>query len=90
MTNYSNGANFERKIKKQYEDDGWFVVRSAGSKGPVDLVAIHVVDYEIQVDLIQCKTRKPTKSERDAAIVFVSKYPGVDMYLVWPNGKEHI
>lgn len=39
-TPYSKGANFERRVKKELEKYGWFVVRSAGSKSPVDLVAI--------------------------------------------------
>jgi Holliday junction resolvase len=39
MTNYSNGANFERAVKKDLQAHGWFVVRAAGSHGPVDLTA---------------------------------------------------
>jgi Holliday junction resolvase len=34
------GADFERAVKKHLERNGYFVVRSAGSKGPVDLVAL--------------------------------------------------
>ena len=41
MTSYSKGASFERKIKKILEAKGMFVVRSAGSKGPVDLIAFN-------------------------------------------------
>lgn len=40
MTNYSRGADFERAVKADLEGKGWFVVRSAGSHGAVDLVAI--------------------------------------------------
>lgn len=39
MTNYSRGAKFENDVKKDMQASGWFVVRSAGSHGPVDLVA---------------------------------------------------
>jgi len=41
LTSYSKGASFERKIKKILEAKGMFVVRSAGSKGPVDPVAFN-------------------------------------------------
>ena len=39
MTNYARGANFERQIKAHLEAKGYFVLRSAGSHGTVDLVA---------------------------------------------------
>ena len=39
MTRYSRGADFERKVKADLQANGWFVVRSAGSHGPVDLIA---------------------------------------------------
>lgn len=55
MTQYRRGADFERKTKKEWEANGWFVVRSAGSKGPVDLVAIQRGVGESDVVLIQCK-----------------------------------
>lgn len=51
MTQYSRGADFERKVKKLWEAEGYFVVRSAGSKGPVDLVAFGAT----RPVLIQCK-----------------------------------
>lgn len=40
MTNYRRGADFERKVAQALEACGAFVVRSAGSHGPVDLVAL--------------------------------------------------
>ena len=36
--NYRNGAERERRIKKRLEGEGWFCIRSAGSKSKVDLV----------------------------------------------------
>lgn len=48
---YRRGADFERALKKHLESLGMFVVRSAGSKGPVDLVAF---DGQ-QCYFIQCK-----------------------------------
>lgn len=40
MTQYQNGTRFELRVKKQLEEDGYLVVRSAGSKGRVDLIAM--------------------------------------------------
>ena len=60
MTNYSRGAIFERKVKKAFEDEGWVVIRSAGSHGQFDLVCISAYG---SIMLLQCKTRKPTRKE---------------------------
>lgn len=41
MSHYAAGAQFERKVRDRlYADGARLVVRSAGSKGPVDLVAL--------------------------------------------------
>lgn len=37
-TRYGEGAYAERLLKKKLEGEGCFCVRSAGSRGPVDLV----------------------------------------------------
>ena len=39
MTNYTNGRWFEYKVRDALTADGYEVIRSAGSKGKVDLVA---------------------------------------------------
>jgi len=52
VTNYANGARFERKVAGLLRDDGYLVVRSAGSHGEPDLVALKPG----QVVLVQCKT----------------------------------
>jgi hypothetical protein len=38
MTNYNKGAAAERDLKKRIEMEGYWCVRSAGSKGIADLV----------------------------------------------------
>ncbi|HEX59123.1 MAG TPA: hypothetical protein ENF26_03115 [Methanomicrobia archaeon] len=55
MTAYARGAAFERKVRRLLEEDGWFVVRAAGSKGIVDLVALRERDNVLRVQLISCK-----------------------------------
>ena len=68
---YNKGANFERAVKKGLEGFGLFVVRSAGSKGPADLIAI---DESGDVTLIQCEVNATTKRKRDALKKYAIAY----------------
>lgn len=52
MTNYANGATFERKVAALLTTDGYLVMRSSGSHGEADLVALK----QGQVLLVQCKS----------------------------------
>lgn len=49
---YNRGSAFERRIKRELEDAGYYVTKSGGSKGPVDL---SVVDCNGHPYFIQCK-----------------------------------
>ncbi len=40
MTAYRRGADFERKVAAHLRGDGYVVIRSAGSRGECDLVAL--------------------------------------------------
>lgn len=51
MSRYALGRSFEYRVRKRLEDVGYFVVRSAGSKGAVDLVGLRAC----RVVLVQCK-----------------------------------
>lgn len=51
MTNYSQGRAFEYAVRDVLTDQGFYVMRSAGSKTKVDLVAIKGG----QIALVQCK-----------------------------------
>ena len=48
-----SGIEQERRVKKHLEAQGWYVIRSAGSHGSFDLVAIHK-DLK-QIKFIQLK-----------------------------------
>lgn len=90
-TNYSRGEAFERRVKKDLESKGYFVVRSAGSKGPVDLVcfvgSMHLTSV---VWLIQCKRDKRLpKKEREAMRELARKYT-VCPILAYMPGKRGI
>ena len=59
MNQYRRGARVERLLRKKLESEGYYVVRSAGSKGAVDLVAWNYNHcLVIQVALIGVKTKK--------------------------------
>ncbi|MEM3845057.1 MAG: hypothetical protein QXU98_05090 [Candidatus Parvarchaeota archaeon] len=54
--NYINGANRERRIMKKLESEGWYCIRSAGSHGVVDIVALRYSSIgKPYVRLIQSK-----------------------------------
>jgi len=59
VNQYRRGARVERILKKKLESEGYYVVRSAGSKGAVDLVAWNWHHcLAIQVALIGVKTKR--------------------------------
>lgn len=49
---YRAGRAFEYKVANELREEGWKVIRAAGSHGPFDLVAW---SPEVGVRLIQCK-----------------------------------
>lgn len=61
--NYLAGRRFEYKVKKYYENKGYTVLRTSGSHGFADLVAIKRQDHLIHILFIQCKNHNPTNKE---------------------------
>lgn len=52
--NYARGADLERAVATRLRESGWrLVIRSAGSHGPVDVIALDPVAAHTL--LIQCK-----------------------------------
>lgn len=49
---YAKGANFEREVQQLFIEAGFYAVRSAGSHGKVDVVAVG----RARTYFIQCKT----------------------------------
>lgn len=69
---YEKGRNYEYYIKSKLEKAGFFVVRSAGSHGVFDLIAI---DQNGKVYGIQVKKNKYIqKQDRELMRQFCSKY----------------
>jgi Holliday junction resolvase len=67
MSKYNVGANFERRVKKQLEGKGYYVVRSAGSRGNFDLLAFKAHRRTIG---IQCKYSKYKYNDEDIRLKF--------------------
>lgn len=69
--NYQRSATRERKIKQQFEKEGWFAIRASGSHGVADVVAIRpvkscVLPSHFEVKFIQIKVsenRREAKQE---------------------------
>jgi Holliday junction resolvase len=75
MSYYARGASQERRVRKHYEERGFYVVRAAGSKGLVDLVAIG--DGELH--LVQCKSgqRSMPRKERVELVELAADHKAV-------------
>lgn len=84
--NYLRGRRFEYEIIHKLTADGYTCVRSAGSKSPVDIVAIN----EEEVLLVQAKTGSTglTASERKTFESLLCP-PCVRKLLYWkkPSGE---
>lgn len=64
MTKYSRGRSFEYQVARYLESLGYVVVRSAGSKGPADLVAVRPGE----VLFVACSIGGVKKPSRDALL----------------------
>jgi Holliday junction resolvase len=61
ITRYRKGADFERRVLKHLEKQGYVVFRAAGSKSPVDLVALR----SGEVMLVQCRVDGRLRGDRE-------------------------
>jgi len=68
-TPYEKGRAAEEYIASLFKNAGAFVMRSAGSKGPADLL---IVTHN-EVLLIQVKTRNASRKERERLISLANK-----------------
>jgi Holliday junction resolvase len=56
-TPYRRGSDFERRAKAKLEDQGHTVFRTAGSRSPVDLIAMfRALEGNTVVIFVQCKS----------------------------------
>jgi len=83
MTNYSRGANFERRVRRHLENEGWVVFRSAGSHSPADLIALKAGE----VMLVQCQTNGQFTRAKKGALQMLTEELGCQGCLAWREGK---
>lgn len=61
--NYLRGRAFEYRRKAFWKEKGWTVLRTAGSKGPYDLILLNEGTYEVRfLQLKRVKT--PAEAKR--------------------------
>jgi len=92
-TNYQKGRNFEYRVKKYLEEKGFFVVRSAGSHGIFDLIAVETYgepdDYsEHLVYGIQCRVDGKTKKEEVEKMKEIYWKYGIIPIIAYREGKK--
>lgn len=85
MHPYKKGRRFEYKVKKELEEQGYYVIRSAGSRGVFDLIAIKWDE----VLGIQCKLGKVSEKEIKEMFEVGSKY-GIIPVIVTKDGTKVI
>lgn len=56
--NYQRGRRFEWQLKKDLEVEGYHVMRTSGSHGAYDLIAIKDNLNKVVIRFIQCKVTK--------------------------------
>lgn len=93
MTQYRRGADFERQLKRYLEGLGYFVIRSAGSKGPVDLVAFDTLYPAERGDkpfFIQCKLSGRISEKNMQYFTEIAEQCGAQAVIATPQNFKEI
>ena len=98
-TNYKRGRTFEYRVKRHFENLGYYVIRSYASKGAADLYCFKGLQNTqlgliTTLCLVQCKNydinkRKPAKEEVEALKQLAKITGGVPVY-VYNNSKHKL
>jgi len=89
MSNYSRGANFERRVVAWYEEQGAEVIRSAGSHGLCDVIALfptHIILNTLRISNYWSPIEKEV-FEMMLSILRANGLPYVGRY-VWRGDKS--
>ncbi len=84
-TNYQRGRRKEYALRDWLERQGYVVVRSSASKGPIDLVAIK----DGQVLLLQVQTSPYVPNAKRAQLLDCANRAGLPIVLAYPIGRGH-
>lgn len=81
VAQYERGRERENKVRSILQEDGWFVVRSAGSRGPFDLV-LTKSGYTVFAQIKSKYTADETQQYIELAQTL-----GVDTVYIWRAAK---
>jgi len=84
VSQYARGAAFERAVRHHLEDDGYDVIRSAGSKGAIDIVAMKPGELLF----IQCKISGTVPPSERAEILRVAGLVGAIPVVAWKQPRK--
>lgn len=85
---YNRGSAFERRVKRELEDVGYYVMKSGGSKGPADIIAIDTTGTAF---LIQCKKDgKLSKKEWEDLVKLGLQFHSSTLHVSKPKRNEPI
>ena len=87
-TNYQSGVRLERRAFALLGERGWFVVRSAGSHGVADLVALSPADGHAV--LVQCKTARLNHDEWQRLRTVATTYRAVPVIATWSETRRRV
>ena len=68
MTRYQSGRELEYRVRDLLSEAGYFVVRSAGSRGPVDLIALAMGRTFVHLDAVELRRMLLVQCKRDGVL----------------------
>ena len=87
-SNYRTGTRLEYRAIELLRRRGWFVVRSAGSHGPADLVALSPTDGHPM--LVQCKAGRLTHEDWQGLRELAVRYYAVPVIAAWNDTRRAV
>lgn len=87
-TNYRTGVRLEYRAMELLTRRGWYVVRSAGSHGLADIVALSPVDGHVV--LVQCKTGRLTHESWQRLREVATRYRAVPVIAAWNETRRRV
>ena len=84
MTQYTRGANFERRVIRKLVKDGWDCARTAGSHGAADIWAARAGEFMF----IQCQIDNYFEPAKTEALIDLAHRNNSQAWLAWREGKK--
>ena len=97
---YANGAAFERRVKEHLDKElqkqtkgtsiKYYLVRSAGSKGKLDLVVLltDTATGHQRICGVQCKLSRPSFKGMESFVTQVKYETGIDVYYAFKQNRD--